>query len=294
MPQGRLNKKVVISGSTGFIGTALSTFLESNGYEVVRLRRHHFNTQNGQLANLLSGSSVVINLAGAPIAARKWTARYKKEIRDSRIQTTKMLVETMRAMPLKPELFISTSAVGIYDRYEVHDEFSTNYAGNFLGTVCKQWEAAACQVQRWKDVRLCVVRLGVVLGNEGGAFPRMLAPFKWGMGAPLGEGYQVFPFIHLNDLLSAFWYLICRVDSRGIFNMVAPQMISNLEITKVLQQRIHRSLLPAVPASVLKVLMGEGASMLLEGQKVVPRRLQDTGFHFQFPTFDDVLDDLLY
>ncbi len=293
MPEGLIENRIAISGATGFIGNALSNFLECNGYEVIRLKRQHFKSRKAQLQTLLQGCSVVINLAGAPIAAKKWTPLYKKEILNSRINTTKLLVETIHQLKTKPKLFISTSAVGIYDSYEVHDEFSTNYATDFLGSVCQQWEAQAYDVQRLDDVRLCIVRLGVVLGNEGGAFPRMLKPFKFGLGAKLGDGHQVFPFIHLNDVLSAFWYLIRREASNGIYNLVAPQMLSNLEITEALKERTHKSILPAVPEKVLRFMFGEGANAILVGQKVVPKRLENEKFHFEFPTFESVLNDLL-
>ncbi len=288
-----MKKRIAISGATGFIGQALSNFLESNGYEVMRLKRQHFKSRKNQLHTLLKGCSVVVNLAGAPIANKKWTPNYKKEILNSRIQTTRVLVDAIRQMEVKPDIFITGSAVGIYDSYEVHDEFSTNYANDFLGSVCQQWEAEAYKVQELDNVRLCIVRMGVVLGNEGGAFPRMLKLFKYFMGARLGEGHQVFPFIHINDVLSAFWYLICREASNGIYNLVAPQMLSNLEITEAFKLRTHKSIMPVVPEKLLRLMLGEGANALLVGQKVVPKRLENEGFHFEFPTFESVLDDLI-
>ncbi|MBK3516815.1 TIGR01777 family oxidoreductase [Carboxylicivirga marina] len=295
MPQRLTKYKVAISGATGFIGTALSSFLESNGFDVIRLKRHHFTSKRvGQLNKLLNGCSVIINLAGAPVAAKKWTKAYKHEILNSRIDTTERLVEAIHEMTTKPDVFISTSAVGIYDSYEVHDEFSTNYSNDFLADVCQQWEARAYRAQSLDNVRLCIVRLGVVLGNEGGAFPRMIKPFKLGLGSKLGDGHQVFPYIHINDVLSAFWYLIQRKASHGIYNFVAPQMISNLEITEALQKRTRKSLLPAVPKAALRLLYGEGAELLLTGQKVKPKRLEKDGFHFAFPDIESVLDDLCY
>lgn len=293
MPQGLKQNKVAISGATGFIGTALCDFLECNGFEVIRLKRHHFEKRGGQLERLIEGCTVIINLAGAPIAAKKWTKAYKDEIINSRINSTERLVDAIHKIAIKPEVFISSSAVGVYDSYEVHDEFSTNYADDFLGQVCQQWEARAYRAQALDNVRLCIVRLGVVLGNEGGAFSRIAKPFKYGLGCKLGDGHQVFPYIHLNDVLSAYWYLIQRKASNGIYNLVAPQMISNLEMTEAIQKRTRKSLLPSVPKAALKLLYGEGAEMLLVGQKVVPRRLEREGFHFAFPDFESILDDLL-
>lgn len=292
MPQGLKNNKVAISGVTGFIGRNLKRFLKENGFEVVGLKRQHFKEKSDLLSERLKGCSVIINLAGAPVA-KKWTAAYKREILRSRIDTTEKLVDTIHQMDEKPDLFISTSAVGIYDTYEVHDEFSTNYADDFLGDVCQQWESKACRTQTLDNVRLCIVRLGVVLGKEAGAFPRMIKPFKLGFGAKLGNGHQVFPFIHIMDVLSAFWYLIQRDASSGIYNLVAPQMLSNLEITTALQKRTRKSIVPFVPEFALRLMYGEGSKMLLQGQKVLPKRLQQDNFHFAYPDFESVLDDLI-
>lgn len=293
MPQGLQNKKVAITGASGFIGNALCNFLSNNEYSVVKINRSHLSGDVNVLASLISDCSIIINLAGAPITDTKWTSTYKRVILKSRVDSTQNLVDAIHLMDIKPKLFISTSAVGVYDSFEVHDEFSTNYSDSFLGSVCQKWENVAYRAQAIDQVRLCIVRLGVVLGNEGGAFPRMIKPFKYGMGAKLGDGHQVMPFIHINDVLSAFWYLIQREASHGIYNLVAPQMLSNLEITKAIQKRTRRSFLPGVPEALLKMFYGDGAEILLVGQKVVPKRLQKDGFPFAFPTIESILDDLL-
>ncbi len=293
MPKGNKNNKVAISGATGFIGRSLSEFLEDNGYTIVKLLRNDFLNEPDVLAKKLRTCAIVINLAGSPIGTKKWTTAYKEKIINSRINTTRKLVEAIHLLKEKPEVLISTSAVGIYDSFEVHDEFSTNYVTNFLGHVCKKWEDEAFKLQSVNNVRLCIVRLGVVLGKDGGAWPHLLKPFKYGMGAKLGDGHQVFPFIHIKDVLSAFWYLIKRKESGGIYNFVAPQMISNLEITKALKQRTRNSILPYVPEFLLRLLYGDGADLLLIGQKVIPKRLIEDGFPFAYPDFNAVADDLL-
>jgi len=293
MPQGYTNNRIAISGATGFIGSSLSDFLQNNGYKTIQLTRNDFLKEPEVLAKKLKGCAVIINLAGAPIGAKKWTPSYKQEILASRVNTTHKLVEAIHLLYVKPELLISTSAVGVYDSFEVHDEFSTSYADDFLGSVCQKWEAEAFKAQTLDNVRLCIVRLGVVLGREGGALPRILKPFKYGMGAKLGDGHQIFPFIHIKDVLSAFWYLIQREQSSGIYNFVTPQMISNLELTNALKQRFLGSLVSSVPETILRIFYGEGADLLLKGQKVKPARLQNDGFHFAYPSFSEVLDDLL-
>jgi len=293
MPKGYKNNKVAISGATGFIGKSLSDFLERNGFKTVIISRKDFSNGGKELSKRLRKCAIVINLAGAPIGARKWTPAYKDEILNSRISTTKRLVEAIHLLDQKPDLLISTSAVGIYDSFEVHDEFSNSYAKDFLGSVCQQWEAEAFKAHTIDNVRLCIVRLGVVLGKDGGAMPRILKPFKYGMGAKLGDGYQVFPFIHIKDVLSAFWYLVKREQSSGIYNLVAPQMISNLEITEAIKLKTRSSIVPAVPESLLRLFYGEGADLLLVGQKVLPTRLLKDGFPFAYPDFNAVLEDVL-
>ena len=292
MPKGCKNK-VAISGAGGFIGKSLSGFLENNGFKIVRLSRNDFLNSPAKLTGKLRECATIIHLAGAPIGAKKWTTAYKEEILNSRIHTTRKLVEAIHLLEEKPGLLISASAVGIYDSFEVHDEFSTNYADNFLAGICKKWEAEACKVQTTDNVRLCIVRLGVVLGKDGGALPHLLKPFKYRMGAKLGDGHQVFPFIHIKDVLSAFWYFIQRRQSSGIYNLVAPQMISNLEITEVLRQKIGKSIIPSVPESLLRLLYGESADLMLQGQKVTPTRLINAGFPFAYPHFSAAIDELL-
>jgi len=286
------SNRIAISGVTGFIGRKLKSFLEHNGYEVVSLTRKVLGYSVDKLANELEECEIIINLAGASIGKR-WTDNYKKEILNSRIEITQKIVSAMHLMPVKPGLFISASAVGIYDSFEVHDEFSTNYSNDFLSEVCQKWESEAYGVQSIAGVRLCIVRLGVVLGAEGGAFTELVKPFRFGLGAVLGDGHQVFPFIHIKDVLSGMWYLLKREASGGIYNFVAPQMISNQELCDALASKTGKQVKMKVSEWLLKKLVGEGAAMLLSGQKVLPNRMLKDDFHFAFPSIESVLDDLI-
>lgn len=171
--------RIAICGITGFIGQKLSVFLADNNYQVVPITRKELAFSPRQLANLLKGCEAIINLAGAPVLKR-WSDTWKKEIFNSRVHSTAKLTEAIKLTSKKPKVFISASAVGIYDPYDVHDEFSTQYATDYLGEVCQAWEAEALKLK--DEFRLCIIRLGVVLGKDGGAFPMMLKPFKFGLG----------------------------------------------------------------------------------------------------------------
>ncbi len=282
--------KIAISGVTGFIGKELKFFLESNGYIVEPITRSVLKNKT-KLLEVIDGCVAVINLAGHSISKR-WNEQVKSKIKNSRIEVTSKIVNAIREVQNKPQLLISASAVGIYDSFEVHDEFSTNYANDFLGQVCQDWEAEALKVSEVDGVRLCLVRLGVVLGRNGGAFPKMLKPFKMGVGAIIGDGHQVFPFIHIKDVLSGIWYLLKRDASGGIYNLVAPQMVSNLEFSRALAERLKKPLWLKVPEFALKWVLGEMANMLLTGQKVIPSRLLCDEFYFQYQNLDAVLQDL--
>lgn len=284
--------RIAISGVTGFIGCRLKSFLEENGYEVVSLTRKILSGSDEYLADKMESCEAVINLAGASISKR-WSSAYKDEIIDSRIRVTRKIVSAMRLMDSKPDLFISASAVGIYDSFDVHDEFSTNYSNNYLSDVCQKWESEAYGVQAISGVRLCIVRLGIVLGADGGAFPKLLKPFKYGLGAVFGDGHQVFPFIHIKDVLSGMWYLLKRRASGGIYNFVAPQMISNNELCEALSNKTGKVVRFRFSEWLLSRIIGEGAVMLLIGQKVLPNRMLKDEFHFAFPTIGSVLDDLM-
>lgn len=282
---------IAISGISGLIGSFLSERLLNRGDCVVSLSRNDFQQGEKHLTEKLDGVDAVVHLAGAPILKR-WTPRWKEIIRKSRTETTSLLVGAINKMSAPPEILVSASAVGIYDIYEVHDEYSTNYADDFLANVCKEWEEEALKVDDSK-VRLCITRFGLVLSEQAGALKQMLLPFKLGLGGKIGDGLQPMPFIHVDDLTSALEWLISSKDKKGVFNMVAPQMISNLEFTKALGKVIKRPAFLTVPEWGLKLLYGDAAQVLVKGQKVVSKRLQEGGFRFTYPDIHSALDNLL-
>ena len=283
--------KICLTGGSGFLGTRLSEFFFDNGYVVENISRSDLNKGVGAIAQKIEGSEMLVNLAGASIMKR-WTSKYKKEIYNSRINTTKQLVEAFVQVKSKPEIVLSASAVGIYDTYDVHDEFSDHYADDFLAGVCKDWEAAITPLAN-ENIRFAVMRLGVVLDQFDGALSKMLPSFRMGVGATIGDGYQAFPFIHINDFLSAVWYVLKNPESKGVYNLVAPELVSNRELAKGIGKRLKRPVFLHLPERLLRLMFGDGADVLTKGQKVVPQRLLDLGYPFQFPTLDMALDDLL-
>jgi len=282
---------IAISGITGLIGQALSDDLLGKDHCVTGIVRQDFKYGVEHLAGKLEGIDAVVHLAGAPLLQR-WTAANKKEILRSRVETTASLVAAMNHMSSPPGVFVSTSAVGIYDPYEVHDEYSEDYADDFAAEVCKAWEQEALKVDAEK-VRLNIVRLGVVLSLSGGALKKMLLPFRLGLGGKIGEGFQPMPFIHIKDLTNAIEWLITHPEEKGVFNLVAPQMVSNAEFTKALASVLHRPAFMTVPEFALKIAYGDAARILTKGQKVVSKRLPEDGFQFEYPDIHTALSALL-
>jgi uncharacterized protein (TIGR01777 family) len=280
---------VLIGGSTGLVGRKLSEALIRSGHKVTGLSRTDFSGPETELLQKLGNSEVVINLAGAPIVAR-WTEAYKKEIVDSRILTTRKLVSAINKSPVKPRLFISASAVGIYPDGEVFTEENTMYGSDFLADVCKLWEVEARKSPA--DTGVAIFRLGVVLAREGGALQKMLQPFRLGLGGPVAGGKQGFSWIHIDDLVQAFLFVIEKNIS-GIFNLAAPEITDNAAFTKALGKAVNRPAIIPVPAFALRLVYGESASALTSGQKVLPARLQKEGFVFQFPKLKEALEDIV-
>ncbi|SMO39025.1 hypothetical protein SAMN06265379_101453 [Saccharicrinis carchari] len=283
--------KVCLTGGTGFIGSRLSQLFKDNNIQVVHITRVDLKKGPKAIAQKVEGAGVVINLAGSPILKR-WTEPNKQTIRDSRVETTKKLVEAILMVQNKPSMVMSASAVGIYDTVYEHDEFSDRLGKDFLASVCMEWEAALAPLLK-TDIKLTVLRLGIVLDRQEGALAKMITPFKLGLGTVVGDGTQPFPCIHINDLLSAVWYILNHPKSSGIYNLVAPEMVSNHYFSKTLGKKLHRPVILRAYSFILKLLLGEGANALLKGQKVRPRRLLELGYPFQFPTIDSILQDLV-
>lgn len=281
--------KVAIAGASGFVGTSLQKMFKENGFDVISLRRADI-ADTKRLAEIIDGVNVVVNLSGANIIAR-WSESYKKELYDSRIYTTRNLINAISQIQNKPKLLISTSAVGIYSNSKKQTEDEYEFGTDFLAKVCKDWELEASRANEF-GVRCAIFRFGIVLGKSGGAFAKMVTPFRFGLGGNIGNGKQYFSFIHIKDLCRAFKFVVENSSQEGVFNLTAPNATTNAGLTKALASALNRPAFFDVPEFVLKLIFGEGAKVLTDGQNVYPKKLLDNGFVFEFDNIETTIKDL--
>jgi uncharacterized protein len=285
--------KIVIAGGTGFIGRHLSAYFRVLGHEVILIRRSDWTEGADRISKLINSSEVLINLAGSPVIKR-WTAANKKEILESRIVTTAILVETITRLSEteRPKLFLSASAIGIYDSLKVHTEKSTDFDHNFLAEVCQKWEN--CLTPLYKlSVRVCVMRFGLVLGEEGGILKQLLPWFKAGFGGKIGSGLQAFSFIHYHDLCRVVEYFMNNDQCEGVFNLTAPGFSTNADFTRTLAKSLHRPAFFTVPQFAVRLFYGKASVTLLKGQSVNPQHLLDCGFKFKYPDVNSAIRAIL-
>jgi len=295
---------ILITGGTGFIGTSLCAVLLHRGHHLTVYSRHP--EQVAELCGkpvlavrLLDDLTTedqfdaIINLAGEGIADARWTAARKKQLLDSRIATTEQLVDFIERVRNKPKVLISGSAVGFYGNQAdtVLDENSPPH-DDFAHRLCAQWEQAARGAEA-SGVRVCILRTGLVIGSDGGFLQRMLPAFRFGLGGTLGDGRQWMSWIHKRDLLAIITLLLDDENLQGVFNGTAPAPVNNRDFTRCLAKLLHRPALLPVPAPVLKIMLGEMSELLLGGQRVIPGRLLEMNFPFQFPTLESALQDVL-
>ena len=280
--------KIAITGASGFIGKKLIERFKLLKWEVIPLNRVDLELGEDWLAQKIDKSNVIINLAGAPIA-KKWTKQYKEILYNSRIQTTCNLQHAINKLERKPELFISTSAIGIYDSFHEHDEESNYFADNFLAHICKDWEKEALK----SESKTIIFRLSVVLDKNFGAFPKMLFPFKLGLGGKIGNGKQFFSWIHIEDLINAVVFVIENKSEAGIYNLASPNPVTNIELTRLIAGKLKKPAFFTVPQFIFKILFGEGSIVVSEGQKVVPEKLLSEGFVFKHPSLKETIEYLI-
>lgn len=293
--------RILISGASGLIGNALVSHLAKNGHEVIKLVRrkavgpqefswnpalHDLDTQNlGQI-------DAVINLSGAGVGDRRWTTNYKKEILNSRVDATTTLVSAIGEMPVKPRVLINASAIGFYgDRGSQAVDETSNKGEGFLADVVEDWEASAMTATSY-GVRVVFARTGLVFTNRGGALAKLLPLFKLGLGGKIAGGNQYWSFISLEDEIRAIYFLL-ENEISGPVNLTSPSPATNAEVTKSLGKALKRPTLLAVPGFALHLVLGEFASEITGGVKVLPMVLQKAGFTWNHPTIDDVVSTVI-
>ena len=306
--------RIVVAGGSGFLGSALTDQLTTEGHDVVVLTRQAGaptagqpqnrnagritsatwkpDGHSGEWARTLHASDAVINLAGESIAAKRWTTAQKDNIRTSRLLATRSLAAAIRETPKAPRVFVSGSAVGYYgDRGDEALTEASAPGDDFLANVCKEWESAASEVASL--TRVAVVRTGIVLDRKGGALPKMLPPFFMFAGGRIGSGSQYMPSIHKRDWTRLVCWILRNDEARGAFNATGPKPVTNTAFSKALGHALRRPSLVPAPAFALRIVLGEMAdALLLSGQRALPVRATDLGFSFLFGNVDEALADI--
>lgn len=281
---------ILITGGTGFIGTALCQALVQQGYRLTVLSRQHLpNTQAvtfiQNIANLndLDDFDAIINLAGEPIFERKWSDVQKQKLRQSRIEITQTLVELCQRSQKPPKVFLSASATGYYGNlpyFAENCDEATECSPSFTGRLCQEWENTALAAQNGRT-RVCLLRTGIVLAKHGGALRQMLPLYRLGLGGKLGNGKQHWAWISLNDYINAINFLLIRTDAKGAFNLTSPIPVTNAQFNRLLAKHLHRPAFFTIPKWALKLILGERSQLLLDNQPLIPRKLSEMGFVFK-------------
>ena len=300
--------KILITGATGFVGQRLVARLLREGHAVrawVRAPARAAKLLGPQvdLIDAAGGLAVmqtavadvdaVLNLAGEPVIGKRWTEKRKHQLWASRVDLTDMIVDAIAAAPARPRVLVSTSAVGYYgDTGEREVDEDSAPASGFLADLTVAWEKAALRAEQ-HDTRVCLVRIGLVLGREGGVLGQVLPVFRLGLGGPLGSGEQYFPWIHLDDVVGMFVAALTDPALRGPINAVAPGLVTGRGFAQALGRALHRPAIFRVPSFALRLALGEAAMAVLAGQRVTPRRTLALGYQFRFPELDEALADLI-
>ncbi|MFD8887010.1 TIGR01777 family oxidoreductase [Streptomyces erythrochromogenes] len=290
--------RIAVTGSTGLIGSALVRSLRADGHEVVRFVRREpagadearWDPERGRVDPAgLAGCGAVVHLAGAGIGDHRWTAAYKRKIRDSRVLGTAALANALAGLDEPPAVLVSGSAVGYYGDTGDRPVDEDSPAGHgFLPSVCVEWEAAAAPAQE-AGIRTAFARTGLVVAKEGGAWGRMFPLFRAGVGGRLGDGRQYWPFISLHDEVAALRHIIDTPELSGPVNLTAPEPLTNRQVTAAMARVLHRPAVLPVPAAALRVVLGEFSQDVLGGQRARPTRLLESGFVFRDPGIEQAI-----
>jgi uncharacterized protein (TIGR01777 family) len=299
-----MSKRILITGGSGFVGHQLVPSLIEDGYEITILTRNVEKAQKtfaGQNITFISSLSqldlgikqhFIINLAGEPIADKNWSKQQKDILIKSRTKTTKDVVDYIEHAKFKPDLLISASAIGFYGFHDrrVFSERSTSIRC-FASYLCKKWEKATVPAK--KHTRVAIIRLGVVLGRDGGMLKKLLPSFKLGLGAVIGDGKQHMSWIHIADVVEIIKYLITQHDSQGIYNLTAPVAVTNKEFSQTFAKALNRPCFLKLPSCFVKTIFGQmGEELLLGSQNIMPQKLLSLGYEFKYPHLNQAMKDI--
>ena len=305
--------RILVTGGSGFVGRLLCQRLHRDSHQLLVVSRspnkarQHLPTGSDIRARVLDFSDAspeaIVNLAGEPIAGKRWSEAQKTRLVESRLAITRELTTLCQNMPTPPRVMVSGSAMGYYGDQEQGDQGQGDQGqrpvdeqtpphDEFAHRLCAQWEAAAGEAEK-SGVRVALMRTGLVLDADGGALQKMLLPFKLGLGGRIGDGRQFMPWIHREDLVRIIEFLLAQESLAGAFNASAPQPVTNAEFSRTLAQHLNRPAALPVPAPLLKLALGEMSRLLLTGADMRPRRLEEAGFTFNYPTLDEALTAIL-
>ena len=299
--------RVLVTGGTGLVGRRVVGRLRERGDDVVVLSRSAGAgtvtgdpTVAGPWLDELASCDGVIHLAGEPIAAHQWTTKFRQKVRDSRVESTRLIAEQLAKSPTRadgsPKVLVSTSAVGYYGMFEDNPtEFveADPPGSGFLADVCAAWEAATEPAAK-AGVRVAIVRVGFVLAGDGGALPQLARPFRWYLGGPVGTGRQWVSWIHVDDLAGLFVLALDRADASGPINGTAPEPVTNWGFSQTLAKVLHRPCWLRVPKFALRLGLGTMAELATRGQRVIPVRAKELGYEFRYPLLESALRSAIH
>lgn len=297
---------VLLVGGSGLVGRQLQKHLTSKGYSVSILGRsisklENVNSYSWNISSktidekAITSADYILNLSGAGIADKRWSNSRKKIIISSRVDSTKLLIETIKKTNSKPKAFISASAIGYYGSTNSDKIFKENDlpSNDFLGNCCKSWEDSTNEVKTL-GIRRTIIRIGIVLSRNGGALTKMITPYKYGFGSAIANGKQYMPWIHINDLCEIFITAIENKEMEGAFNAVSPEHITNKEFSISLAHRLKKQIwLPNVPKIIIQLILGKMSVIITNGSRVSSKKILDQGFNFKYSNLAHALDDIL-